>query len=511
MTRTPAGSQRGGSTTKTPLDSRPVNAPKSSGSVGPSFLLDLQRTAGNQAVTALLEPRPTIQRLASGATLLSELGGPSKHSKTYRAIVADLNAYDTSLGKALDPDDSDAMLRDARKLDLQLRRVINTCDLFLRSRKKDARVPRLTELRTDAARERATLRLLMAQIGRGTKPTAATWKDAVGESTTTATRDLTAEKGVEFGTNKGGMNAITKLRGRKIGGQSGRETGWQRRNEMFKADKEKVDVTLGNEPLYAEGIGIPLGAGEDVAKFRREWHLEEDAERDKRGPRFAARAAASSRIDQLLNANVIAKTQLAVQHTPDGPVHGQIMAKAQGVNAAHLASLAKKGEAGGFDIDDPDLQRMMSKLDLLDSLCGQIDRHGGNVFIGRDGKTGKVTSVTGIDNDLAFGTKKFVPGQPSPESTEYGGVGKYIDEETGEAILALTADDLQAVLGDLLLPDEVDAAVDRLVKLQEILRTAQAEGRLIGPDRWGKETVGTGSGSGGYISNTGYHSHRFHG
>ena len=37
-------------------------------------------------------------------------------------------------------------------------------------------------------------------------------------------------------------------------------------------------------------------------------------------------------------------------------------------------------------------------LQLIDALTGQVDRHGGNIFV--DPKTGK---VTGIDNDAAFG------------------------------------------------------------------------------------------------------------
>ena len=218
---------------------------------------------------------------------------------------------------------------------------------------------------------------------------------------------------------------------------------------------------------------------------------------------------ASSRIDKLLNANVISKTEFAVRNAKDKSVHGQILEGAKGQQAAILKEDAKAGLVPGFDPDDPNMQRMMSKLDLVDSLCGQIDRHGGNFFIDTD-KTGRVTSVTGIDNDMAFGTTNFTPGKSTVESTEYSGIGKYIDEETGEAILKLTADDLHAVLDDLLLPNEVAAAVERLTATQAIIQTAKEQGRLIGPEAWGKHTAGVGGAMHGLKTTSGYHANVFH-
>ena len=185
------------------------------------------------------------------------------------------------------------------------------------------------------------------------------------------------------------------------------------------------------------------------------------------------------------------------------------MDKAKGTQAGLLNADAVAGRAPGFDVDDPVMQRMMSKLDLLDSLCGQIDRHGGNFFVDTD-HTGKVTSVTGIDNDMAFGTRDFTPGQTVEETVQYAGIGKYIDDETGEAILKLTDTDLHAVLDDLLLPDEIAAAIERLKTTQAVIQKAKNEGRLIGPERWGKDTTGVGGFKYGKKADTGYHANVFH-
>ena len=218
-----------------------------------------------------------------------------------------------------------------------------------------------------------------------------------------------------------------------------------------------------------------------------------------------------SRIDKLLDANVISKTQLAVRNTRDGPTKGQLMDTAKGQTAASFRWDLQDGNAPGSDLDDPNLQRLMSKLDLVDSLCGQIDRHHGNVFVDRDKRTGKVTSVTGIDNDMAFGTKNFTPGQTTSDTVAYAGIGRFIDSETGEAILKITRKDLEVLLADLLLPDEIEETVRRLEVTQAVIRTAKQEGRLIGPAQWGADTAGQGAvQNGGSRLNTGYHANIFH-
>lgn len=273
---------------------------------------------------------------------------------------------------------------------------------------------------------------------------------------------------------------------------------------FFKAGKSAVDPGAGTELDYSKDLGIPTGRDQGNQPDRTI------------GPRFERRAVAASRIDQLLNANVIAKTQLAVINEKDGPVQGQLMEKARGKHAPHYKNeTAAKQDTNermpGLDVDDPDLQRMMSKLDLIDSLCGQVDRHGGNVFIDWDKKTGKATSVTGIDKDLTFGTKGFTAGKAGLHGcAEYGGLGKYIDKETGEAILRLTSQDLRLVLGDLLLPDEIEATIKRLDKLQDMLAKAKSKGLLIGPDQWGANTAHTATMKHGTRSTSGYHATLLH-
>lgn len=437
-----------------------------------------------------------VRRLVSGASLRDDLGGPSSGSKTYRALIKDLDSYATATNNPLTSTDPKVLIGEANKIDFIVKRIINTCTTFLDGHAGDERAGRIAAIKADATRERGALLVRTNELKRGTRPTWKSWSEALAAD---GARQISAEGGFQGGGAKGGMNELTQFSFGsrvKIGERDTRE------RSFFKADKENITGAM--EEGYASGIGIPLGPAHG-----------EDAQA---GPRFAARAVASYRIDRLLNANVIAKTQFAVRNTPDGPVQGQLMTKARGKMSGSVAgerdvtnpgAARSSDPAGMADPDDPALQRLLSKLDLVDSLCGQIDRHGGNVFVERD-KDGRTLSVTGIDNDMAFGTENFTVGETSMDTYQYAGIGKYIDQETGEAVLKLTAADLHAVLDDLLLPNEVDAAIRRLEQTQAIVQQAKADGRLIGPERWNKETAATGDRMGGKLKTVGYHANLLH-
>lgn len=111
-------------------------------------------------------------------------------------------------------------------------------------------------------------------------------------------------------------------------------------------------------------------------------------------PQFAKRSVAMSRFDQLLNTNVLAKTDFAVQNGEFGTVMDKI------VGGKSFDKL-QDGEKDRV-VNDPNFQQSLAKLQLLDVMCGQLDRHSGNYFVTTD-TGGNFTGLKGIDNDMAFG------------------------------------------------------------------------------------------------------------
>lgn len=140
-----------------------------------------------------------------------------------------------------------------------------------------------------------------------------------------------------------------------------------------------------------------------------------------------------------------------------------------------------------LDLKHPETQRGLANLQLMDSLTGQMDRHEGNIFV--DPKSG---SVKGIDNDLAFG---------KADRKQLDGVGNtvsyrpsQVDEAAGQAVLDMSQPEYAKLLagkdGDLgrLSGEEREAAIRRLVEMQDYIGGLKAQNKLIGEGGWGKET-----------------------
>ena len=85
---------------------------------------------------------------------------------------------------------------------------------------------------------------------------------------------------------------------------------------------------------------------------------------------------------------------------------GVFMEKAQGEDVQHLKKGDGLADITADSLDDPGLKRNLADLQVLDYICGNIDRHGANMLYQtkREGDRVVVTGLTGIDNDLSFGT-----------------------------------------------------------------------------------------------------------
>jgi hypothetical protein len=254
-----------------------------------------------------------------------------------------------------------------------------------------------------------------------------------------------------------------------------------RREGAFKEDKSHI--------LTPEELG-PEASDKEREAAKKESGITQDFGIDMQDARLAKRNVAMYRLDQMLSAGVIAKAELAIYQSPDGQaVQGSFMEKAKGGQAGSMGkngSLAKGGQGGNgiVDVDDAILQRSLSRLQLIDTLAMQADRHQGNCFINYD-DSGKVLGVTGIDNDMAFGTRTAI----DKMRQEYPALSKFVDQELAERILALNPEDLELAMLDLLSPGEIGALLSRLTKLQAYLGKLNSDGKLLDPGQWNQATA----------------------
>jgi hypothetical protein len=134
------------------------------------------------------------------------------------------------------------------------------------------------------------------------------------------------------------------------------------------------------------------------------------------------------------------------------------------------------------DYTDPRIQKGMSDLQLFDAITGQLDRHGGNIYV--DPATGK---VTGIDDDKSFGNGKAVAAitDRDPKATHYRGLPEQVDEATALDILSKDPQELWTVLapkssdGKPLSNGEINDARRRLMAVQSYLRDLRDNGKLV--------------------------------
>lgn len=201
-------------------------------------------------------------------------------------------------------------------------------------------------------------------------------------------------------------------------------------------------------------------------------------------PQIAMRNIATADYAKALGFDVIPHTSIGFLTMPTNqggtgtPALGLVMERAAG-EAAAVSSLKT--------LQLPEVIREVTKLQLLDHLTGQGDRHADNYFVHVE-QDGPV-KVTGIDNDQCFGKKLTDPeGIRHTGHLNCGfrgtGLPPVVDYEMAIAINSLTPGQLDAMLGDKLSEPEVDAAKQRLVGVQEHIVRLQEKGLVIDPHQW---------------------------
>ncbi|MBE6008166.1 MAG: hypothetical protein E7235_03085 [Lachnospiraceae bacterium] len=178
------------------------------------------------------------------------------------------------------------------------------------------------------------------------------------------------------------------------------------------------------------------------------------------------------------NPSLVASSNMATVHRGgEQKQKGIVMANAVGTE--HGAILKHSQATGKRLVYTPEAIRQFSSLQLLDTVCGQIDRHYSNRFVTSEEFEDRIVikSVQAIDHDLSFGNIKFEDLRfKNSHLPPIHMKGKFsipaLDEELVHILREMTKEDLKYYLGDLLDGENLDAMWNRLNGVNELIKAA---------------------------------------
>lgn len=196
----------------------------------------------------------------------------------------------------------------------------------------------------------------------------------------------------------------------------------------------------------------------------------------KTGDRIDVRNSAMSGVANLIGCSgVIANSRPLVIYDEHGKKfdEGTFMEFARGKDYNNLAPVDEMRLMKPEDFETPSVKEDLADLQVLDFICGNVDRHAGNMFYDIDPKTRKIKSIVGIDNDSSF-TKVDVPINKSYMRMPGVNNLKVINERMAKTITNLTEGQLKATLHGFGLDDaSIKAAWHRVEQLKDAIKNGK--------------------------------------
>ena len=175
--------------------------------------------------------------------------------------------------------------------------------------------------------------------------------------------------------------------------------------------------------------------------------------------------AMSDVADMLGIGNLIARSVPLEIYDNGVKTEGTFMALAEGEAMDRINKDSKLLKTNFNSLDNSEALRQIADIQVLDYICGNIDRHGANLIY-QVNDDGKITGVTGIDNDMAFGTfvKERAAHIAVPEEM------RFVSRSMAERVRALSPEMLKtALVFNKLAQPSIDAALERLAVMKEAL------------------------------------------
>lgn len=238
------------------------------------------------------------------------------------------------------------------------------------------------------------------------------------------------------------------------------------------ADLDALDEK-GKQKLF-DGTGLSQMLGEyfsEMYRINNKYDIIDYGVKMESMDNINQRNSAMSDIAQLLDMeNLIAYSESMVIKRGDKIVKGTFMEKAKGddVHLPNMGSVFADPEAD-LDMDQSQVRRQLADLQILDYICGNMDRHNGNVMFQFDRTNPKkpvCTGVQGIDNDSSFGMITDGIGN-LPKSYDIG----VVSAKTALMVNNLSPAVLKTTLrGYKFSEREINAAITRTQTIQKKIR-----------------------------------------
>lgn len=190
--------------------------------------------------------------------------------------------------------------------------------------------------------------------------------------------------------------------------------------------------------------------------------------------RIDNRNCAMSSVANLLGINdLIAKSKQLSVKMPDGTYQtGTFMEFVESKDIANLDIIDEMRVYGLDAYDNKEVKMQLANLQVLDYICGNVDRHLGNILYQFDNKAHKLVGIKGIDNDASFMRANLEKGEGANELPNIYAM-RVINKTMADKILSLDEGMLSATLHGYGLSDqEVKSAWNRLKDLQDEIKEA---------------------------------------
>ena len=222
----------------------------------------------------------------------------------------------------------------------------------------------------------------------------------------------------------------------------------------------------------------------------------------KKDSNISSRNCAMTDMAKLLGCSHLVANSVPMKVEIDGlEVDGVFMESAEGTDINRLKKDDPIFQANFKSFENPEALQQMVDLQVLDFICGNVDRHLGNMLYQfKKKKFGGVTfaGIKGIDNDCSFGTPDVVNGKDLMQLIKVDKM-KFITKNMVRSLENIKEPMLKTKLAHHhLSPDEIKAAWDRL----NMIKRAAREGKLTMVDKsyWSKNPLLKYEGEQNYIS-----------